>query len=67
MRNVLPEKDVSEALEFIEYNEFGISFELICAQLFEYDVKVSADVYRKIEEIGQSMNLDESVWQMLKN
>ena len=67
VRNVLPEKDVSEALDLAEHDEFGVSFELICTQLFEYDVKVSADVYRKLEALGKSMNIDESVWQILKN
>lgn len=67
IRDELPEEDVKEALDFVEHNEFGVSFELICAQLFEYDIKVSADIYRKIEEIGRSMTFDDSVWQMLKN
>lgn len=66
MRSILPEKDVSEALDLTEHNEFGISFELICTQLSEYDLKISADIYQKIEKIGRSMKLDESIWQMLK-
>lgn len=66
-RDKLSENDVNEALNLIENNEFGVSFELICTQLFEYDIKVSANIYQKVEEIGQSMNLNESIWQMLKN
>jgi hypothetical protein len=67
VRDKLPEKDTSAALELVEYDEFEVSFELICTQLFEYDIKVSAAVYQKIEELGRLMKLDESEWQMLKN
>lgn len=67
IKNDLPAKDIKEALEFVEYNEFGCSFELICTQLFEYDAKLSDDIYNKIESIGQSMNLNEKVWKILKN
>lgn len=67
IRNKLPEKDINEALDLVERNEFGVGFELICTQLFEYDAKISAGIYLKIENLGRSMNLDESVWQMLKN
>lgn len=63
VRDKLSEKDTSAALELVEHDEFEVSFDLICTQLFEYDIKVSAD----IEELGRLMKLDESEWQMLKN
>ena len=65
VRSILPEKDVSEALDLVKYNEFGVSFELICTQLFEYNVEVSSDVYQKIDSVGRSMNLDERIWKVL--
>jgi hypothetical protein len=66
VKDLLPQTDIENAREMIEHNEFGCGFEIICEQLFEYDIKISPDIYQKIVEIGQSMKMTEDKWIFLK-
>ncbi|HRD56152.1 MAG TPA: MafI family immunity protein [Parachlamydiaceae bacterium] len=62
----LPIDDIKNILEFIENNEFGIAFETFCTQLYEYDIKISSEFYEKIVFLGQSINIEPSLWLPLK-
>lgn len=41
----LGEEDVGHAQEFLRYNEFGLCFEHIITQLYEYDCKIDQEFY----------------------
>lgn len=66
VKTLLPESDIENAIEMVEHNEFGIGFEIICEQLFEYGVKISPDIYQKIVELGQKMEMPSERWNFLK-
>lgn len=54
----LPEKDCSNAREYLEYNERGLAFDTILTQMFEYDIHIDEALYRQIELIGKKLSLD---------
>jgi hypothetical protein len=60
------DQNINDAIDLLEHDEWGESFLLICTQLYEYDVSISRSTYDSIREIGLSMKLDESNWQMLE-
>ena len=62
----LPEANIADATELILHGEYGEALELICTQVYEYEVPVSADAYKVIEECGKRMQMDESSWSFLK-
>ena len=66
VKALLPKSDIENALEMVKQDEFGCGFEIICIQLFEYDVMISPDIYQKIVELGQKMEMPEEKWLFLK-
>ena len=66
VRTSIPEENVRDAYEFIEYAEWGEALSLICTQLYEYDVPISNRTYEQIEWLGQQMEMAPKQWTMLK-
>ena len=66
VKDLLPQTDINNAREMVEYNEFGVGFEIICEQLFENDIKISSNIYEKIVAIGKSMEMKETSWNFLE-
>jgi phosphoenolpyruvate carboxylase len=66
LEDVLSSTDIKIAREYVEYNEFGIGFEHVCQQLFEYEIQISPEIFQEIESNGKSMELDEKTWSFLK-
>ncbi len=61
----LPANDVQSIRELVQSRELGISFENLCNQIYEYDIKISKGVFDKISSLGNAMNLDQSAWNFL--
>lgn len=62
----LSEEDRENVIEYVEYNEFGVAYELLCTQLYEFDIKISIEDYELIKQIGKRMKLEPSEWTYLK-
>lgn len=62
----LDKKDCQNALEYLEYNEYGLSFDTIITQLFEYDIEISIEFYSLIEKIANLMELPEESYNFMK-
>jgi hypothetical protein len=65
-RDRLPAENVSDAEELLEHGEWGQAFDLVCTQLYEYEVRISEALYRIVEEAGIAMDLDDGQWSYLK-
>jgi len=61
----LPEKDCSNAREYLEYNERGLAFDTILTQMLEYDIRIDEAIYRQIESIGKKMSLDAQEYELM--
>jgi hypothetical protein len=61
--NILP---LGEVKELIYYTEYGEAYDLLCAILRQENVSISQDTYAQIVELGQLMELEESVWLKLQ-
>lgn len=66
VKKKLPEADIKNIVEFIENNEFGIAFETLCTQLYEYNIQISCDFYEKVSFYGKSIKIEPSLWLPLK-
>ena len=58
--------DINNIADFIENNEFGLAYETLCTQLYEYDLKISYELYEKISFCGKSIKIHPSIWMPLK-
>lgn len=64
--NALPRKDYNDVSEFLEHNEWGVAFEIICSALDQDRINITEQVFREIENIGAEMKLEPELWEVLK-
>jgi len=62
----LSKDDYKNAIEFAEHREWGVSYELLCEQLYEFEVDIEVDEYSEIKVLGKKMDIDEMYWNNLK-
>ena len=44
----LPDNDIRDIDEYIDHNERGVAFEVLCSSIQQYGLKVSDDQYQMI-------------------
>lgn len=49
---------IEGALDYIQYNEEPLAFEILCDHISEYDVAITSEEYEKIANLAKEMNLD---------
>jgi hypothetical protein len=64
---VLPAQDVANAIDLLDHNEWGEALSDICTQMFEYDVRISADIYAQIARLADEMELPEREWAFIRD
>jgi hypothetical protein len=64
--DVLPAPVGKHIQELITSGEYGVGLEELCSYLNEYDLPVSEEEYKTIEEAGLTMGIDISYWTILK-
>ncbi len=62
----LPENNTADARELIAHGEYGEALELLCTQVYEYEVPVTSETYKIIEACGKRMQMEESSWTLLR-
>ncbi len=58
----LPQNDIDSITEYLEHNEWGISFEVLCSAIEAEGIVISRDDYKEIEAMGLSMGMDNELW-----
>ena len=62
----LPQATLDSAEDLIRHGEYGEALDLICTQVYEYEVPVTAETYSEIERCGQRMDMDDASWGFLQ-
>jgi hypothetical protein len=62
----LPRNHIEDAKELVDNDEWLVALELICTQLYEYEVPISQELLRLIEEALQSMDVSTEGWLYLR-
>lgn len=66
VKKKLPPDEIKNIAGFIEHNEFGLAYETLCTQLYEYNMQISSEFYEKVSLCGKSMKIEPSTWLPLK-
>jgi hypothetical protein len=61
----LPNDTIEDAKNLVEHREFGVALELICQQLYEFEIIVSYDLYNQIAELADLMQMPVSTHKFL--
>lgn len=59
----LPDNDIRDIDEYINHNERGLAFEVLCSSIQQYGLEVSDDQYQTICTLGENMEMDNNLWQ----
>ncbi len=62
----LPVKDVSEVRDLLKYGEWEEAFDVLCTQLYEYEVPLTEEIFSVLEQTGTLVSADPSVWTCLR-
>lgn len=60
-------KDRENIDEYLDHNEWGLAFEVLCAAIQENNIKISQENYEIINMIGNQMELDHKLWSALES
>lgn len=66
VKHLLPTDNVEDALELLNYAEWGAALSLICTQIYEYEVPISQSFYDEVERLGKRMELVSADWEILR-
>jgi len=60
---------VEGALDYIQYNEEPLAFEILCDHISEYDIAITSEEYGMIANLVEDMELDmsEAPFNYMKN
>lgn len=62
LKNKLPSNDIKLIHEYLEYNEWGIAFEVLCSAIESDKINISLADFEEIKAIGKRMNIGEGLW-----
>lgn len=60
-------RDKKDIDEYLEHNELGLAFEVLCVSIERDKIKISQKDYEIINTLGIQMEMDNNLWINLKN
>lgn len=60
-------KDKKDIIEYLDYNELGLAFEVLCISIGSNKIKISQNDYKIIDKLGIQMEMDNKLWIHLKD
>lgn len=60
-------RDKKDIDEYLEHNELGLAFEVLCISIERDKIKISQKDYEIINTLGIQMEMDNNLWINLKN
>lgn len=62
----LNNRDIKSAEDFLMHDEFGLCFDTLITQMYEYDIEIDTELYELISKIGQLMNLKQGSYAFMR-
>ena len=62
----LSPRDLSSAQEYLEHDEYGVCFDHIVTQMYEYDIAITTDFYNLVVKAANEMKLSENDYSFLQ-
>ena len=63
----ITKKDKKDIDEYLDHNELGLAFEVLCVSIERDNIKISQKDYEIINTLGVQMEMDSNLWSSLKN
>lgn len=62
----LPEDDIYNATEYLNYNEYGLALDTLLTQLYENDIAIPENFYQRVEPIVLAIKLPVTEYSYIK-
>ena len=59
LKGWLPSDVVDSALDYISYNEFGLTFEILCDYIDEFNIQITQYEYKIFLDIARIINYED--------
>ena len=59
LKGRLPSDVVDSALDYISYNEFGLTFEILCDYIDEFNIQITQYEYKIFLDIARIINYED--------
>lgn len=66
VKEKLPVKDVENIKEYIEQREWGLAYETLSVQLYEFNIPLSFKFFKEAESIGHEMGIEKTYVELFK-
>lgn len=57
---------IASISNYHHYGEWNLAFKLLCDNLYEFDLPISQQTHKLLEEIGNILEMDRKEWEILK-
>lgn len=62
----LGDVDINNSIELLENREYGLAFDTIITQLYEYEIEIDDEFYELIVKSAHSMKISEDEYSFMK-
>lgn len=62
----LPDEHVKEAEDFLAYNEWRLALDTIIIQLYELEIRIDMEFYKKIQKVADDMKMASNEFEYLQ-
>jgi hypothetical protein len=62
----LSNQDANNAMEYLEHNEYGVCFELIVIQLYEFNIQINRAFYLEVDNVAGKLEFPQENYSFLE-
>ena len=62
----LREADVKNAIKLVDHREYGLAFDVVVTQLYEYEIGIDPEFYNLVMKLANMMNIPEDEYSFMK-
>lgn len=66
LKDKLNTKNLLTINEYIEENEWGVAFKLLCEIIYDDSIYINKEIYIKILELANGMKINNDIFDLLK-
>ena len=61
----LGDLDINNSIGLLENREYGLAFDTVITQLYEYEIEIDRDFYDLIVKVAQKMGIEEGAYSFM--
>ena len=67
LSGIVRDTDLNEFKFLCQYGEFDQAYDVLCTQIYEFDIKISREVFELLKDMCRYYKLDDHYWKNMEN